>query len=121
MFAGAAEASEAAANSISLPNEVWINTFSYFSTNELIHTIGNVCKQFLVLSSDDSIWRSKCKKRWEGKQNVQRFRPQPTLNNDNDVDGSSSCRVIMDVLITAFDYYNIIMVKMTLTLRPTPP
>ena len=81
---------EASATS-SLPNEVWINTFSYFTTNELIHTIGNVCKQFLVLSSDDSIWRSKCSKRWEGKQNVQRrFRPKPTLNNVDDVDGSSS-------------------------------
>ena len=101
---------EASANNSSLPNEVWINTFSYFSTNELIHTIGNVCKQFLVLSSDDSIWRLKCSMRWEGKQNVQRFRPKPTLSNVDDVDGSSSSSSSsngrVDYCIRLLQYYH---------------
>ena len=96
----------AAANSSLIPNEVWINTFSYFTTNELIHTIGNVCKQFLVLSSDDSIWRLKCSKRWEGKHNVQRFRPKPTLNNVDDVDGDSSSNGRVDYCIRLLQHYH---------------
>lgn len=90
----------------SLPNEVWINTFSYFSTNELIHTIGNVCKQFLVLSSDDSIWRLKCNMRWEGKQNVQRFRPRPILNNDDGSRSRSSNNGRVDYCIRLLQHYH---------------
>ncbi len=96
---------EASANS-SLPNEVWINTFSYLTTNELIHTIGNVCKQFLVLSSDDSIWRLKCSKRWEGKQNVQRFRPRPSLNNNDDGSSCSSSNGRVDYCIRLQQHYH---------------
>jgi hypothetical protein len=61
-----------------IPNEVWINSFSYLSIDELIRTVGNVSKQFLALSSVDSIWEEKCKKRWKGKQNVRRFLPKQT-------------------------------------------
>jgi hypothetical protein len=54
------------------------DSFSYLSIDELIRTVGNVSKQFLALSSVDSIWEEKCKKRWKGKQNVRRFLPKQT-------------------------------------------
>ena len=65
--------------SISLPNELWSKAFSYLDHKGLF-MLGNVNRNFLSLSSDNSIWERLCHRRWMGKQNVARFEMK-TCNN----------------------------------------
>ena len=65
--------------SISLPNELWSKAFSYLDHQDLF-MLGNVNRNFLSLSSDNSIWERLCHRRWMGKQNVARFEMK-TCNN----------------------------------------
>lgn len=75
------QSSQATAPSISLPNELWSKAFSYLDHNNLF-MLGNVNRNFLSLSSDNSIWERLCHRRWMGKQNVARFEVKTTYNNN---------------------------------------
>ena len=55
-----------------LPNEIWIRSFSYLDSHDST-VVGYVSRLFLSLSSSDSLWEAHCRRRWRGKQNVERF------------------------------------------------
>ena len=59
---------------ITLPNELWIRAFTYLDQKDLF-LIANVNRNFLSLSSNDSIWKVLCYRRWaDGRRfNVSRF------------------------------------------------
>lgn len=62
-----------AAETLTLPNEIWIKALSYLDTTDLL-SVGLVNRtSFLELSSDDSLWFEICKRRWKDKLNVSRF------------------------------------------------
>lgn len=98
-----------AINQSLLPSEVWIKSLSYLDTNELLHSAALVNVSFLLWSSDDSIWYEICRRRWDGKLNVDRFfvkhdlseeRAQPlninsTNTREESVAGISSLRTEM--------------------------
>lgn len=55
-----------------LLNELWIRSFSYLSEKDLL-ALGQVSRNFLIISSTDDLWKVICNRRWKGKQNVKRF------------------------------------------------
>lgn len=55
-----------------LPNEIWIRSFAYLDSHDTA-IVGYVSTKFLSLSSADSLWETHCRRRWVGKQNVERF------------------------------------------------
>ena len=48
---------------ITLPNELWIRAFTYLDQKDLF-LIANVNRNFLSLSSNNSIWKVLCYRRW---------------------------------------------------------
>ena len=55
-----------------LLNELWIRSFSYLSEKDLF-ALGQVGRDFLIISSTDELWKPICLRRWKGKQNIKRF------------------------------------------------
>ena len=55
-----------------LLNELWIRSFSYLSEKDLF-ALGQVSRDFLIISSTDELWKPICDRRWKKKQNVKRF------------------------------------------------
>ena len=55
-----------------LLNELWIRSFSYLSEKDLF-ALGQVSRNFLIISSTDDLWKPLCNRRWKGKQNIKRF------------------------------------------------
>ena len=56
-----------------LPYEIWIRSFSFLDSHDTA-VAGYVSRTFLALSSTDSLWETHCRRRWRGKQNVERFK-----------------------------------------------
>lgn len=55
-----------------LLDELWVRSFSYLDQNDLF-VLGCVSRNFLSMSSTDSLWEAHCRRRWKGKQNTDRF------------------------------------------------
>ena len=55
-----------------LLNDLWIRSFSYLSEKDLF-ALGQVSRDFLIISSTDDLWKPICNRRWKGKQNIKRF------------------------------------------------
>lgn len=66
-----------------LLNELWIRSFSYLSEKDLF-ALGQVSRNFLIISSTDDMWKPICNRRWKGKQNVKRFVRKEDEEGTND-------------------------------------
>lgn len=59
----------------SLPPELLLHSLSYLDA-EGLSLARSVCRRYRSVASDDFLWERQCRRRWMGKQNVDRFSPR---------------------------------------------